>query len=52
MGLLKSVIILILGLFFLNYLNKKNDWFSKAPLIQKYQSFILLFLICGILLIF
>jgi hypothetical protein len=52
MGLIKSVIILVFGLFFINYLNKKSDWFSRTSLVQKYKSFILLFLICLILLLF
>jgi hypothetical protein len=53
MGLIKAVIVFIIGLAFLGYIDKKrNSWVKKFPLIEKYKAFLLLIIICLLLLLF
>lgn len=52
MGLIKSLIVLIVGLTFLGYVNKKNTWVKRFPVIERYKAFLLLVIICGLLFLF
>ena len=52
MGLIRALIILILGLAFLGYVNKKKKWVKRFPIIERYKAFILLIIICFLLLLF
>ena len=53
MGLIKAVIVFVLGILFLGSVNKKKSkWVRRFPIIERYKAFLLLIIICLLLLIF